>query len=238
MRTILFLLALMMLVAISQSVCWSQSWEELPETGTTLDFSGIFNAKATALGGQAIHAEKVGWIGVQGSQIAGDGEVLSQDIAGRVQGGFDTFLGVNLQGFVEANRDMNTDLTLSTGAYLRYVLAFEKLKFVLGGGSLVAREDIRAEVGLDETAPEVLPYWLTIVGVEYDFSETIDVYGKVVGKPELNLSSFAGILDAGLDIVLSDDLTLKVAMQGEVAISQQGLSLSDTENSVILSLNF
>ena len=240
-KLLLIIATLLVMLAFLSMTVFAQSWEELPERGTTVDFTGIFNKEATSIGGRAIYARDKVWFGVQGSQITGDSKILSQDAAARVQGGADVFWGLNAQGFIEANRDMDTDFTLSTGAYLRMVFDAERTKIVLGAGSLVERDDVRTEIGLDATDPTVLPYWLAIAGMEYNFSETVDIYGKLVGKPEIGLTAFEGILDIGVDIVLSEKLTLKLQSTSEIAIANEAdakVKLSDIENSVLLSINY
>ena len=232
--SVIAMVALLAALAIPGTAL-AQSWEELPESGTTLDFSGIFNEKAASFGGRAIHAGEKYWLGIQGSQITGEDEVLSQDLSGRVQGGFSALFGIDVQGFIEADYDM--ELTVATGAYLRKVLAFKKLKLVLGAGSMFEGEEALADAGLNETEVTVLPYWLTIVGAEYDLTETVDFYGKIIGQPEINLSTFKGSLDVGVDVVLRSNLTLKIQSISEIAVQGNGVELSDTENSILLSLN-
>ena len=85
----------------------------------------------------------------------------AQDTAIRAQKGFG-FFGVSAEFYIEANRDMQADWTTSTGGYLRKVLEFDKLKLVFGGGSLLEREEVRADYGLEATDPTTLPYWIGI----------------------------------------------------------------------------
>ena len=215
-------------------------WEEVPAEGTTLDFGGLFTDTASSYTAQAIHAGESYWIGAQASQIRADGETKAQDIAARAQKGFG-FWGVSAEFYVEANRNLDTDLTTSTGGYLRKVFAYDKLKLVFGAGSLLEREEVRADYGLEAVSPTTLPYWITIAAAEYDVSETIDMYAKVVGQPAIALNAFDGTLDIGLDIVLSERLTLKLQSVSEVSIDNKTdstLELSGTENSLLLSLNY
>ncbi len=218
-------------------------WEELPSEGTTVDFALTANEKAQSIYGTAIHAGDTYWMGVNGTQISADGDILSQDLAARLQGGLD-FAGVSLQGFIEVQRDLESDLTTATGAYLRKVVALEKLAIVLGGGSFVERDqfaelDTFDKEGTEASAggAEILPYWLFLIGGAYDFTETVGLYGKVIGTPQGNFSSLGGIFDVGTDIVLSDTWTLKIQSTTEFERTERDTETS-TENSVILSVNF
>lgn len=241
-RSMFFILTLM-LSAFVAVPAFSQ-WEELPAKGTTLDFALTANEKAQSLYGTAIHAGASYWFGVNGTQISAEGEVFSQDLAARAQGGIN-FMGISLQGFVEIERDMDSDLTTATGAYLRKVVAFEKLKIVLGGGSFVEREQFAEVAGFDEASTEqsaggadILPYALVILGGEYDLTDTIGLYAKVIGKPQANdFENIGGVFDFGTDIVLNDQWTLKVQSTTEFD-RRDGETDTSTENSVILSLNF
>ena len=209
-------------------------WEEIPSRGTTVDFAGTFNNKANAFTGTAIHAGATYWAGVQGSQIAADGEIKSQDMAARAQGGVG-FLGVSAQFFIEATRGMETEIATATGGYIRKVVEFNKLAVILGVGSFIEREEYRADLGLDETAPSVLPYWLWSAGTEYDLTTTVGVHARVIATPEGRFRHWRGTLDFGADIVLSDRWTLK--LQSTTEFRTDGDASADTENSVIFSLN-
>lgn len=238
---ILTIVIVLMLVFLSQNT--HAQWEELPSKGTTVDFALAANEKAQSIYGTAIHAGTAYWFGINGTQISADGDILSQDLAARLQGGFN-FLGGSLQGFVEANRDMESELATSTGAYWRKVLQWEKLAIVLGGGSYVERDQFAELDGelVEDTetgagGAEILPYWLLIVGAEYDFTDTIGLYGKIIGKPQTNFNRLGGIFDIGTDIVLNDQWTLKVQSTTEFEV-EDGDTDTSTENSVILSLNF
>ncbi|MCY3739917.1 MAG: hypothetical protein OXH00_02735 [Candidatus Poribacteria bacterium] len=218
-------------------------WEELPSRGTTVDFALTANEKAQSIYGTAIHAGINYWFGLNGTQISHDGEVLSQDLNARLQGGFG-FAGASLQGFVEANRDMDSKIATSTGAYLRRVIEMKKLAIVFGGGSFIERDQFaeldtfdKEGTETDAGGSEILPYYLLILGGEYDYSETIGLHGKVIGKPQANFASFGGVFDIGTDIVLNDQWTLKIQSTTEFEVTD-GETETSTENSVILSLNF
>lgn len=211
-------------------------WEEIPEAGTTLDFGGTANSKAQAFTGQAIHAGRNYWIGTQGSQISADGDVKTQDIAARLQGGFD-FFRVSLQGFIEVERDMHAEFTTATGAYFRKVIAIRGLDFILGLGSFVAREQVRAELGLDTQAPTVLPYWLWSIGTDYNLRKNIGLHAQMIATPESRFKHWEGVAHFGVDILLQENLTLKLQSTNDFS-TDGGHLTTDTENSVILSLNF
>ena len=232
-RSVMFILTLMLAAFVSASFA---QWEELPSEGTTVDFALTANERAQSIYGTAIHAGESYWAGINGTQISADGEILSQDLAARVQGGVD-FAGVSLQGFVEANRDMESEIATSIGAYLRKVIEMQKLSIVLGGGSYVERDQFAAQLGKYDGESEVLPYWLFILGGEYDWTETVGIHAKVIGKPQANFSSVGGIFDVGADIVLSDRWILKVQSTTEFE-RRDGKTETSTENSVILSVNF
>ena len=217
--------------------CLYAQWEELPSQGTTIDFGGIFNDKSAAFSGTAIHAGNSYWVGIDGSQVSAEENVISQDLAARLQGGLG-FYGFSLQAFVEANRDIQSDFALSSGSYIRKVVELDKLSLIFGAGSLVERDDVKEELGLDNTSPDVLPYWLAILGAKYNFSDTIDFYGKLVGKPEISLGSFEGGLTIGTDIILKENLTLKIRSDSEVILDSSEFSVSKTENSILLSINY
>ena len=223
------------------TVCPAYSqWEEIPEHGTTIDFGGIFNTKSTALNGTAIHAEENVWLGISGSQITGDGEVISQDLDARVQAGFDwdilSIQALSIQAFVEGERDMDSELTISTGAYLRKVIEYDQLDVLFGFGSLVERDDIKEELGLEEDSPDVLPYYLAIFGVEYDFRDNVGIHGKLIGQPHFALSHVNGKIELGADIILDDNLVLKIQSSTEFGFDN-GNTYTDTENSALLSIN-
>lgn len=240
-RSTLFMLILML--AMFVAIPGFTQWEELPSEGTTVDFALTANEKAQSIYGTAIHAEKTYWIGLNGTQISHEGEVLSQDLSARVQGGVD-FAGISLQGFVEAQRDMDSEIATSTGAYLRKVIGMDKLAIVIGGGSFVERDQFAALDTFDEASTEksaggaeILPYWLVILGGEYDFTDTIGLHSKVIGKPQANFESIGGIFDVGTDIILNDKWTLKIQSTTEFEV-HDGETETTTENSVILSVNF
>lgn len=230
---LLVMLAISLLITMALPVF--ATWEEVPGKGTQVDFGGIFNKDATAFDGTAIHAEKNFWVGINGSQVRAEGEIVSDDLSARVQGGFE-MLGVSLQGFVEQSRDIKSVSTIASGAYLRKVVEADSLDLIFGFGSLVEREEIRDDLGLDETSPEVLPYWLAIIGAEYDFASNIGLYSKIVGQPEISLSAFAGEFLVGVDIAIDDSLTLKIQSVSDVSIKESdGFCIDDTRNSVLLS---
>lgn len=211
-------------------------WEEIPEAGTTLDFGGTANSKAQAFTGQALHAGTNYWAGLQANQITADGEVKTQDLAARLQGGFD-FLGVSLQGFIEVERDMQSEFTTATGAYFRKVVAVRGLDFIFGVGSFVAREQVRAELGLDTQAPTVLPYWLYSIGTDYNLRKNIGLHAQIIATPESRFRHYKGVAHFGVDILLQENLTLKLQSTNDFS-THGGHLTTDTENSVILSLNF
>ena len=235
MKSLIGLIAVYALILLIATTCFAQ-WEELPSKGTTVDFALTANEKAQSIYGTAIHAGKSYWVGINGTQISHEGKVLSQDLAARMQGGIG-FMGISLQGFIEAQRDMDSEIAISTGAYLRKIIKIEKLAIVLGGGSYIERDQFSDELGQYDGDSEVLPYWLLILGGEYDVTETIGLHGKIIGKPQANFESLGGILDFGTDIVLNDRWTLKVQSTTEFEVSD-GDTETSTENSVILSLNF
>lgn len=211
-------------------------WEEIPSRGTTVDFAGTANDEAAAYTGRAIWAAKNLWAGVQYSQIRADNEIKSEDLAARLQGGID-FLGVSLQGFVEVERDMSSELTTGTGLYFRKVLEIEKLDIVLGVGSLIEREDVRADIGYEESEVTVLPYYLWSVGAAYDVNETVGLQGRVIAQPEGRFRHWKGTAEFGTDIVLSDVWTLKLQSTNDFSTDGDETEV-DTENSMILRLNF
>ena len=240
-RSTIFILILML--AAFLAIPGFTQWEELPSEGTTVDFALTANEKAQSIYGTATHAGETYWMGVNGTQISAEGGILSQDLAARLQGGLH-FWDVSLQGFIELTRDMESDLTTATGAYLRKVVELEKLAIVLGGGSFVERDQFAELDTFDKEGTEasvggaeILPYWLFILGCEVDFTETVGLYGKVIGTPQGNFSSLGGIFDVGTDIVLSDTWTLKIQSTTEFERTGRETETS-TENSVILSVNF
>ncbi len=242
-RTTLFTLLIAFMAVLFLTADTSAQWEELPSEGTTVDFSLTANKKAQSVYGTAIHAGKSYWAGINGTQISHEGEVLSQDLAARVQGGRD-FAGVSIQAFAEVSRDMESEITTAIGAYLRKIIEMNKLAIVLGGGSYVERDQFAETATFDDASTdtsvggsEILPYWLLIFGGEYDFSETIGLYGKIIGKPQANFSRLGGIFDIGADIVLNDEWTLKFQSTSEFEWID-GETHTSTDNSVILSLNF
>ena len=211
-------------------------WEEVPEAGTTIDFGGTANADAQAFTGQAIHAGKKYWAGVQANQINADGEVKTQDLAARLQGGFD-FYGVSLQGFIEAERDTQSEFTTATGAYFRGIVAVKKLDFIIGIGSFVEREQVRAELGLDETAPTTLPYWLWSIGTDYNIRDNVGLHAQVLATPEGRFRHWKGTAHFGVDIILGQNLTLKLQSTNNFSTHGEDLTI-DTENSALVSINF
>ena len=210
-------------------------WEEQPEPGTTLDFGGLQNDKASSYTAQAIHAGKHGWVGLQASQIRADGEAKSQDMDARVQIGKD-FLNVSLQVFAEGHRSMDTDLTLSTGGYLRKTLQLGKLDITVGGGSLVEREDVRADLGLEATDATVLPYWLAIIAGKYNFNDTVNFNARVIANPEVQLNHWKGTMDFGVDIRVARNAVLKFQSTHQFS-TVDGVE-TDTENTLLLSLSY
>lgn len=211
-------------------------WEEIPSAGVTVDFAGTANDKAAAYTGTALWATKNLWAGVQYSQIRADDEIKSEDLAARLQGGVN-FMGISLQGFVEAERDMSSELITSTGFYFRKVLEIKKLDLVLGVGSLIEREDVRADIGYEDSEATVLPYYLWSVGAEYDVTDTVGLHGRIIAQPEGRFRHWKGTAEFGTDIVLSDVWTLKLQSTNDFNTDGDEVEV-DTENSVILSLNF
>ena len=102
------------------------NWEEVPDKGATLDVGGLLNDKASSYTAQAMYAGEHAWVGLQANEIRADGEIISQTIDARVQGGKDFDLA-GIQFFVEANRSMDTDLSTSTGGYIRKIITAGKL---------------------------------------------------------------------------------------------------------------
>ena len=215
------------------SSCVAQ-WEEIPDTGTTVGFGGIFDSDATAVSGTAIHAEESYWLGLTGSQIASAEEVISQDLSARAQAGV-WFKGISLQGFVEFDRDLSDENTYTTGAYGRKKFEFDKLDLIFAVGSMVEGEDKKDEFGLEEDSVDVLPYYISIVGVEYDFRDNVGIFGKVIGNPSLDFSKTKGDFILGADIALDTNLMLKIQSQTEFEFSD-GDSSVETESSILLSI--
>ena len=215
------------------SSCVAQ-WEEIPDTGTTIDFGGIFNSEATAVSGTAIHAEESYWLGLTGSQIGSHEEIISQDLGARAQAGV-WFKGISLQGFVEFDRDLSDENTYTTGAYGRKKFEFDKLDLIFAVGSMVEGEDKKDEFGLEEDSVDVLPYYISIVGVEYDFRDNVGIFGKVIGNPSLDFSKTKGDFILGADIALDTNLMLKIQSQTEFEFSD-GDSSVETESSILLSI--
>ena len=168
-RSTLFMLLIAFMAVLFLTADTSAQWEELPSEGTTVDFALTANEKAQSVYGTAIHAGKSYWAGINGTQISHEGEVLSQDLAARVQGGIEFYAGVSIQGFAEANRDDDSEITTAIGAYLRKIIEMNKLAIVFGGGSYVERDQF-AETKRHLTnasgqihpsgGSEILPYWL------------------------------------------------------------------------------
>lgn len=210
-------------------------WEEIPSAGTTIDFAGTFTEDANSFATTTIFAHKNFWIGGNATQIASSEEVISQDIAVRTQFGID-FLGISSQFFIESQRDMMSDNVLSSGFYLRKVHEVNKLDLVFGVGTFVERDQVRQDLGLDATDPTVFPYWLFSLGSEYDVSKTVGLHGRVIGTPKADFEHWKGTLDLGTDIVLKENLTLKIQSSTEFDNSTGELK-TETENTALLSIN-
>lgn len=207
-------------------------WEEVPSKGLTVDFAGTFNQDANAFTGTGIYAGCSYWIGVNADQITANKEIVSQDLEARAQAGLDLH-GISLQAFIEAERNQDSELTTGAGGYIRKVIEIDKLDLTLGVGSLVEREEIRAELNLDAADPTVLPYYLWSIGAEYDLTETVGIHARTIATPEYSFDNWKGTFELGTDIVLSDTWTLKIQSTNEFEKDKP----LDTQNSVILSLN-
>ena len=206
-------------------------WEEAPEPGVTVNFGGSSNSKAQAFTGQALYAGSKGWVGLQGTQVSTDGEILSQDINGRAQ------LDIGyLQVFAEASRDTEAELTTATGGYFRYIATYKELDFIIGVGTFVEREALRKELGLDETAPTNLPYWLWSIGTDYQF-QNIGLHGQVIATPESRFKHWKGTAHFGVDIDLPQGVTLTFQNVNDFS-NADGVTTIETENSIIASINF
>ena len=227
---IVSILVVLMFVALVQ--CSDASWEELPEKGQDIMIGGMSSEKATALDGMAIHAGDNYWIGVQGSRVSTE-DITHQEFGARAQGGFSAFGIAEVQGFIEVEHDMI--YTHKTGFYFRKVAQRDKLAMIFGAGSLIEGEEAQSDLGVEEDT--VLPYWLAIVGAEYNYSDSIDFYAKVIGRPELNFGSFNGDFTIGIDIAISDTLTMQLQSSSEVSYSGDTFSFDDTENRLMFSLN-
>lgn len=233
-----YLFTLLIRIGLLLTVCIADAqWEEIPSQGTTLDLGGTANAKATAFTGQAIRAEKQYWAGAQFSQITADGAVLTQNLNTRLQGGYD-FLRVSLQGFVAAKRDMHSEFTTSLGGYFRKIQKVGQLDLVIGIGNFVEREQVRAELGLNTTDPTVLSYWLWSIGTKYDLRDTVGLHAQVIATPEARFKHWRGTATLGTDILLDTHLTLKLQSTTDFRTDSTDGTAVDTENSVLLSINF
>lgn len=206
-------------------------WEEVPEHGTTLDLGGMADNKVQAFTGQALHAAEIGWIGLQATHVQADGETLSEDVNGRIQGDFGY-----LQVFGEVSRDMSSELKTDVGAYIRYILETKHLDFTVGAGNFLAREEVKAELGFEETDPTTLSYWLGSVGTSYSLHENINLYGQVIATPEARFKHWRGTVHFGLDIVISDRVTMKIQNQNDFSTEGETTEVQ-TQNSLIVSLN-
>ncbi len=163
------------------------NWEEVPAHGITLDLGGLLNDKASSYTTQAMYAGKHGWVGLQANEIRADGEIISQTIDARVQGG-----NAWLQLFVEGNRNMDTDLATSIGFYLRHTRQLDKVGLTFGAGTFAEREDIRADLGLEETDPTVLPYLLATVSGRYQLNDDVGFNARIIGTPEARFGHLKG----------------------------------------------
>ena len=232
--------ALWLIMLINLMLCMPQfthaQWEEVPKHGTTLDFGGLQNDKASSYTAQAIHAGKRGWVGLQANQIRADGEAKSNDIDARVQTGFG-FAGVSLQIFAESNRSMDTELATSTGGYLRKTLTYNKLDLVFGAGSLLEREEVRADYGLDATDPTVSPYWIGIVAAKYKINDAVGFSTRIIGNPEVAFAYWKGQAEFAIEVRVADNALLKFQSTNAFEQHETGYEV-DTENSVLLSLNY
>ena len=224
------------LILLAIVMCAHAQWEEIPDAGLTVDLGGTANTKASALTGQSIYAGERGWAGVQISQITAAGEVITQNLDARVQSGFDVLGEVSVQGFIAAERDMQSALTTATGAYFRKVVEFGRLDFILGIGSFVEREQLRSELGLDKTAPTVLPYWLWSVSTAYDFRDNVGIFAQVIATPEGRFRHWRGTATLGMDIIIASNLTLKFQSTSTFRNDKATFEV-DTENSIIFSYN-
>ena len=135
---------------------------------------------------------------------------------------------------------MDTELATATGGYIRKVLEYNALDFIFGVGSFVEREQVRADLGLAETAPTVLPYYLWSVGAEVDLTDTIGSHARVIATPESRFRHWRGTVSVGMDIVLSDRWMLKLQSTVQFktdAGADRKTTEMETENSLMLSLN-
>ena len=190
----------------------SAEWEELPEHGTEIGLGGTYDDGTTFFNGTAIHAGDGYWAGLQASKVK------EYDISARLQGGVD-FLGLGeLQGFIEM--DIEGELQdskfsqppkPSIGFYYRRVEEVKDLKALFGIGTLAYLED---EDTADDKGWSPTPYLLAILGLEYNFSDNVDLYGRLVGRP--GGDAFIGDLTLGLQTILSDKITFKLQAVGDV----------------------
>ena len=213
-------------------MCADANWEELPEQGQDIALGGAFNEKATAIDGSAVHAGSNYWVGVQGSRISTKSETHTE-LGARVQGGFSAFGLAEVQGFLELEHDET--YTHQTGFYVRKVSEIDKLSLIFAAGSLIEGKEAQEDLGVKEDT--YLPYWLGIFGAEYNYSDSIDFYGKVIGRPEIDFGSFNGDLLLGMDIQLSDELTFQVQSSSTLSYADKSVSFDDTENRFLFSIN-
>jgi len=159
-----------------------------------------------------------GWIGLHGLQSIGDGDVLSEILKARVQGG-GSFSGIGIEGFLDAESNYQSGKALQSqfGYFLRPGIYEQGGLRISGGlGNYLENVQVREELGLEEDDPTSVR-WIGFVSINWFGLATI-----IRLTPDVIFDDFQFSLDPSIDLKVGEKASLGI--QGRLSYESDPLT--------------
>jgi len=159
-----------------------------------------------------------GWLGLHGLQSVGDGDVLSEILKARVQGGT-VVSGIGIEGFIDAESNYQSGKALQSqfGYFIRPgIYKRGGLKLSGGVGNFLENIQAREELGLEADDPTSVR-WIGFVSINfYGLASVIRL------TPDISLDDFQFSLDPSIDFKVGARASLGI--QGRVSYESDPLT--------------
>ena len=182
---------------------------DLPQDAKTIDIGVNGDGASQTLSLTAVipFRRMNGWAGVFGSRASGEGEVLSEIIKARTQGGFriGTF---GIEGFTDLERNITkgSALTSQIGSYIRPAI-YEKGTLRISGGIGVFLENIQPhkDLVLRKFDPTTFR-WLAFSSIGWQKFNTVLKF-----TPEIGFKNFKFSAEPAITFSLTNQLGLRLS---------------------------
>ena len=167
--------------------------------------------------------EKIkGYAGIYAGRQTADGELVDENIVGRLQGGGD--IGdVRLRAYTEATRNLYKaiDLNIEVGYFVESPnFTYQTIEFSAGAGNFSEKRDLDDKIGRDAGDGDVTFGWLSFLTAERGCVTSV-----LRLKPEITFQEFA----AELEVALNKDITENIALQLVNTLEYDTDSVVDTD---------